>query len=71
MEGILLGAAVLACPIGMGLMMLFMAKGMRKEKPNDAPAELEDLRAEHQRLGDEIERLEQAGERPTIREAMR
>lgn len=59
MEGILLGAAVLACPVGMGAMMWFMAKGMRKDRPaaeqSDAPA---DLRAEHARLGAEIERLE-------------
>ena len=59
MESIFVGAAVLACPIGMGAMMWFMAKGMRKDKhaaeQPDAPT---DLRAEHARLGAEIERLE-------------
>ncbi len=59
MEGILLGAAVLACPVGMGAMMWFMAKGMRKEKPAaEQPESRADLRAEHARLGAEIERLE-------------
>ena len=38
MQDVLLYAAILACPLGMGLMMLFMAKGMRmgaskKEEP--------------------------------------
>ncbi len=50
--------AFLACPVGMGLMLWFMAKGMRR---GDAPARREplgDLRAEHERLGREIARLE-------------
>ena len=38
MESVLLGAAVLACPVGMGLMMWFMGKGMRPES-KDARAE--------------------------------
>jgi cell division protein FtsB len=51
----------------MGLMMWFMAKGMRKDssatQPVAAPqspanASVEQLREEHQRLAAEIERLE-------------
>ncbi len=61
MESILLSVAFLACPLGMGLMMWFMAKGMRK---NSAPAQpphhasVEQLREEHRRLGEELERLD-------------
>ncbi len=59
MEGLLLGLAVLACPVGMGLMMWFMAKGMRRRETGDAPpSSLEAMRSEHDKLGGEIERLE-------------
>jgi hypothetical protein len=58
-ENVLLGLAALACPVGMGLMIWFMAKGTRKrDRAHEAPANLEDLRAEHRRLGAEIDRLE-------------
>ncbi len=63
MEGALVALAVLACPIGMGLMMWFMAKGMRRD---DGPAErerqptVEELRREHAELETQIERAEQA-----------
>ncbi|MGH2953335.1 MAG: hypothetical protein ACRDK9_04840 [Solirubrobacterales bacterium] len=59
----LIPLALLACPIGMGLMMWFMAKGMRGEKAEgnskERPREgsLADLKAEQARLGAEIERL--------------
>lgn len=62
MENVLLSLAFLACPVGMGLMMWFMAKGTRKDAvpaPTPADASVEELREEHQRLGDEIERLEE------------
>jgi hypothetical protein len=61
MEGIVLALAFLACPVGMGLMMWFMAKGMRKEPPARQPAgtaSVERLREEHRRLGAELERVE-------------
>lgn len=32
MEGVLVAAAVLACPVGMGVMMWFMAKGKRHDR---------------------------------------
>ena len=66
MESILLALALLACPVGMGLMMWFMAKGMRKDPAAEQPrvaASVEQLREEHRRLGAELERLDgQAGE---------
>ena len=64
MEGVLVALAILACPVGMGLMMLFMAKGVRggtRPEPTeteDLPGELGDLRDEHRRLGEQIEHLE-------------
>jgi len=68
MEAVLLGAAALACPVGMGAMMWFMARGMKKPKDEVAtasvkkdgasPGSVESLREEHRRLGAEIEVLE-------------
>lgn len=58
--------AVLACPVGMGLMMFFMAKGMMGgKKEDDSSGEVEELRAEQERLASEVERLERGrdGER--------
>jgi hypothetical protein len=59
-ENILLGLAAIACPVGMGLMMWFMAKGTRRggKADGEAPGSLDELRAQHRRLGAEIERLE-------------
>jgi hypothetical protein len=53
-ENVLLGLAVLACPVGMGLMMWFMAKGMRKGEgaESDTPSSLDELRSEHRQLQD-------------------
>lgn len=62
---ILTPLALLACPIGMGLMMFLMGKGMmggkKEEKPDNAS--IAQLREEQQRLAAEVERLEQGGPR--------
>jgi hypothetical protein len=58
-EGVLFAVAVLACPVGMLLMGWFMARGMRNSKQEESSS-VDDLRAEHRRLGAEIERLEGA-----------
>lgn len=62
---ILTPLALLACPIGMGLMMFFMGKGMmggkKEEKPDNVS--IAQLREEQQRLAAEVERLEQGGPR--------
>jgi hypothetical protein len=49
-EGLLLIAALLACPVGMGLMMWFMMRGQKQPAANDSSSSLADLRAEQQRL---------------------
>ena len=62
--------AVLACPVGMGLMMWFMAKGMRGEKHTadaNRSESVEDLRREQARLAAEIDQLEQNGHREADR----
>jgi len=66
MQGLLLGVAALACPVGMGVMMWVMAKGMRRDdsgaRAQSAPT-VDALREEHERLGEQIDRME-SGERP-------
>jgi hypothetical protein len=60
MESLAIAAAALACPVSMGLMMWFMARGARRTDATETEHArgLDELRAEHRRLGAEIERLE-------------
>lgn len=61
--------ALLACPIGMALMMLFMSKGMRGgKKEKQDTASVEQLQAEQQRLAAEVERLERQSSEPELTE---
>jgi hypothetical protein len=56
----LLVLALLACPIGMGLMMLFMMRGARGRHESHAGGDsLPDLKAEQARLAEKIEALEE------------
>jgi hypothetical protein len=57
MENVLPALALLSCPVGMGLMMWFMAKGMRNDRPSRGTS-LEDLRAEPRRLSAELDAAE-------------
>jgi hypothetical protein len=56
-ETVVVALAVLACPVGMAVMGVFMAKGMRKSRSAER-VNVDELREEHRRLGAEIERLE-------------
>ena len=51
---------LLACPISMVLMMAFMGMGMMGGKKKEEPdtSSVEELKADHDRLSAEVERLE-------------
>jgi hypothetical protein len=57
----------------MGLTMWFMARGMRSGSKTDfqAATSLEELQAEHRRLGAEIKRLERAAPSASVAETRR
>ena len=64
----LLLLAVLACPLGMGLMMFFMGRGMmggmKRDQGDGGDRSLADLKAEQARLAEKIETLETRERRP-------
>ena len=64
MQSLLLGVAVLACPVGMGLMMWMMMRGQSKDT---AGSEDDSRQQEVQALRAEIERLkaQRASDRTT------
>ncbi len=71
----LLLLAVLACPIGMGLMMFFMGRGMMssmKQKNGDESetggSALAEMKAEQARLAEKIEALEGEQSQPKATE---
>ena len=58
MESLVTSLVILACPVGMGLMMWFMMRGNRRQQqPPPQEMSLTALRAEHERLGAEMERV--------------
>jgi hypothetical protein len=60
-EAALLAIVALACPLGMLLMGVCMWKWVGSKRVNKANPDLGDLRTEHERLANEIARLERAG----------
>lgn len=65
METALVAIAVVACPVGMGLCMWMMARGMRgqqKEESAGPQASVADLRREQDQIAARIEELERDGD---------
>lgn len=67
----LLFLALLACPVGMGLLMFFMGRGMRGTQHRDRAedAGLADLKTQQARLSAKIDALEAEREAVGRREA--
>ena len=65
METVLIAVAALACPVGMGVMMWFMARGMRDRDEAQEPGSFDALRDEHGRLAERIERIERRDRTPS------
>lgn len=67
MSELLLGLAVLACPLGMGAMMWFMMRGMGNNQaaPASAPAGDPVAEAELQLLRREVDQLRAAQQAPS------
>ena len=71
--------AMLACPIGMGLMMLFMGRGMmggkrddeKVDEPQGDAGSLTGLKAEQARLAEQIALLEERQSHPATAERVR
>lgn len=59
MEGALVVLALLACPVGMGVMMWFMARSSKKDEQEPVPSlSREELRAEQERIVARIDQVE-------------
>lgn len=64
MEG-LAAFALLACPVGMGLMMWFMARGHRRRQPEPKDMSVTELKAEQRRLDTELVRARREEQVPS------
>ena len=64
MEG-LAALALLACPVGMGLMMWFMARGHREHKAEPKDMSVTELKAEQRRLDAELTRARREEQVPS------